>query len=149
MKAIVLFLFLSVNCFSQQLYRQTFSGGCISSSNGVAMVGETFNRSTSGVIELHESILFQIAHFTALSTEETNIQDMELNIFPNPIVEVLNFNHNESFPWDVTVYDNSGRIMLSKEKVQHSIDLSSLASGQYYVLFKNENQIIYKKIVKK
>ena len=149
MKTTVLFLIVSVNCFSQQLHRQTFNGGVAASTNGISLMGEAFNKSsTSGTVHLHESILFQIAHFNTLSVEAIDTLGTELIIFPNPVADVLNFHHKEIELWNIVVFDTAGKIILSKEKAQGMIDLSVLATGQYYLTFRHENQIFYKKILK-
>ena len=79
MKATVLFLFFSVNCISQQLYRQTFSGGYTTSANGKSLIGEVFNRNYSdGNLTVGESILYQIALLNTLSIDDVNNQNSDV-----------------------------------------------------------------------
>lgn len=151
MKTIILFLFLSINCFSQQLSRQAFSGGYTSSINGKSLTGEAFNRNYSNEkLTIGESVLYQISLFNTLSTEDLNSQNTELILYPNPVKNELYFYHNEITDWQIQVYDVTGK-QLSKVFVnQTSINLNFLSSGTYYFVFTNERNsvTITKKIIK-
>jgi hypothetical protein len=152
MKATVLFLFLSVNCFSQQLYRQTFSGGYATSANGKSLIGEVFNRSYSGGnLTVGESILYQIALLNTLSIDDVNNQNSDLLVYPNPVENELFVQHQEITNWHVLIYDVTGKQHTSTFMNQGSIDLGFLSSGTYYLVFKNEEHSvnITKKIIKK
>lgn len=152
MKATVLFLFFSVNCFSQQLYRQTFSGGYTTSANGKSLVGEAFNRSYSnGNLTVGESILYQIALLNTLNIDEVNNQNLDLLVYPNPVENELFIKHQEISNWQVQVYDVTGKQMTSTLVNQGAMDLNFLSSGTYYLVFKNEEHSlnVTKKIIKK
>lgn len=152
MKTIVLILFFSVNCFSQQLYRQTFSGGYTSSANGKSLVGEAFNRSyTDGNFTIGESILYQIALLNTLNIEEVNGKNLSLMIYPNPVENELFIQHQEITNWQVQVYDVTGKKITSVFVNQVSMNLNFLSSGTYYLVFTNEENSVNvtKKIIKK
>lgn len=152
MKAIILFFFLSVNCFSQQLYRQTFSCGFTSSGNGKSLVGEVFNRTYSdGNLTVGESILYQIAVLNTLSIDEVNNPNSDLLIYPNLVENELFIQHQEIMSWQVQIYDVTGKQLSSILVNQGSINLSFLSSGMYYLVFANEEKSVTltKKIIKK
>lgn len=152
MKAIILFLFLSVNCFAQQLYRQTFSSGYTSSAHGKSLVGEAFNRTYSdGNVTVGESILYQISLLNTLSIDEINNQNSDVLVYPNPVENELFIQHQEISNWQVQVYDVTGKQLKTMSINQETINLSSLTSGTYYLVFTNEEKSVSvtKKIIKK
>ncbi|SHI41979.1 T9SS type A sorting domain-containing protein [Flavobacterium terrae] len=152
MKTIVLILFFSVNCFSQQLYRQTFSGDYASSANGKSLVGEVFNRNYSdGNLTVGESILYQIALLNTLSVEEVNDKNISLIIYPNPVENELFVQHQDISNWQVRVYDITGKQITSVFVNQGFMNLNFLSSGTYYLVFTNEENLVNvtKKIIKK
>lgn len=152
MKTIILILFFSVNCFSQQLYRQTFSSGYTSSANGKSLVGEAFNRSyADGNLIVGESILYQIALLNTLNIEEVNDKNLSLMIYPNPVENELFIQHQEITNWQVQVYDVTGKKITSVFVNQFSMNLNFLSSGTYYLVFTNEENSVNvtKKIIKK
>ncbi|VXB34383.1 Por secretion system C-terminal sorting domain-containing protein [Flavobacterium sp. 9AF] len=151
MKTILLFLFLSVNCFSQQLYRQAFSGGYTASTNGKSLVGEAFNRTYSdGNLLVGESILYQIAVLNALSIDEVNSQNTTLVVYPNPVENELFIQHQDITQWQVQIYDVTGKELKRVFVNQGSINLNFLSSGTYYLIFANEEKsvTVTKKIIK-
>ena len=152
MKVIILFFFFSVNCFSQQLYRQTFSGGFTSSANGKSLIGEVFNRNYSdGNLTVGESILYQIALLNTLSIDDVNNQNSDVLVYPNPVENELFVQHQEITNWHVRIYDVIGKQLTSTFVNQGSINLSFLSSGTYYLFFTNEEHSVNvtKKIIKK
>ena len=152
MKTIILFLFLSINCFSQQLYRQTFSGGYTASANGKSLVGEAFNRSYSdGNLTIGESILYQIAVLNTLSIDEVNSQNTTLVVYPNPVENELFIQHQDITHWQVQIYDVTGKQITSTFVNQGSMNLNFLNSGTYYLVFTNKEKsvTVTKKIIKK
>lgn len=152
MKTIILILFFSVNCFSQQLYRQTFSSGYTSSANGKSLVGEAFNRSyADGNLIVGESILYQIALLNTLNIEEVNDKNLSLIIYPNPVENELFIQHQEITNWQVQVYDVTGKQITSVFVNQVSMNLNFLSCGTYYLVFTNEENSVNvtKKIIKK
>lgn len=152
MKTIILFLLIGVSSFSQQLYRQTFSGGYTSSANGKSLIGEVFNRNYSdGNLTVGESILYQIALLNTLNIDEVNNQNLDLLVYPNPVENELFVQHQEITNWHVRIYDVIGKQLTSTFVNQGSINLSFLSSGTYYLVFTNEEHSVNvtKKIIKK
>ncbi len=82
--------------------------------------------------------------------EEVN-QGLPVRIYPNPTNGLLYLEGFESTPeeYDVTVYNALGQVLLSKVYDGNPIDLSSFASGYYYVkvLDKTRNQIKTQQLV--
>jgi|GEM_PF-3277729 len=65
-----------------------------------------------------------------VSVSETNQNDIE--VYPNPVEKVLHVNLSTNENFTVSILSNLGTEMLSISN-QHSIDVSSLPSGTYYV----------------
>ena len=152
MKTTILFLLIGVSSFSQQLYRQTFSGGYTTSANGKSLVGEVFNRTyTNGNLKIGESILYQIAMLNTLSVDEVNNQNSALTVYPNPVENELFLQHQDITHWQVQIYDVTGKQIISDVVNQGSMNLSFLSMGTYYLVFINEEKsvTVTKKIIKK
>ncbi|MDR2010320.1 MAG: T9SS type A sorting domain-containing protein [Bacteroidales bacterium] len=74
-----------------------------------------------------------------LSTEENSIiQDYE--IYPNPATDILNI--NSEFPFEYCeIYDSSGKLLLRSNYNNHSLNISNLNSGIYFVQLKSDSKI--------
>lgn len=135
---LLLFLFISVNAMSQQLYRYTFSGGYATSDNGISLVGETFNRTnTVNNITINESILYQIAGET-LTDDDFDI-DTNISIYPNPVSETLYIKSNDFSNLDYSLYDILGNRIVSKYQGS-SINVQTLQAGLYVLSIYDKSQ---------
>ncbi|MGE4589954.1 MAG: T9SS type A sorting domain-containing protein [Acidaminococcaceae bacterium] len=78
----------------------------------------------------------------------TSMDDIEADkfqLYPNPTID--NIQIKTDFKIDnIEIIDNSGNIVLQTEK--NDLNISSLATGVYFVRIYSDNQIIMKKIVK-
>lgn len=82
-----------------------------------------------------------------LSTKE--IEKVEINIYPNPIADEINFKLNGSETvQSVTILDSSGKTILTTP-YKTKIALPSLIPGIYFVKLKLKDSEILKKIIKK
>ncbi|MFV0472304.1 MAG: T9SS type A sorting domain-containing protein [Paludibacteraceae bacterium] len=152
MKTIILFLLVSANCFSQQLYRQMFSGGYAASVNAKSLVGEAFNRVHSeGSVTVGESILYQMTMLDIVSIDEINHQNVALKVYPNPVENELFVQHPEGTNWQVQIYDATGKYITTLPVNQSSVNMNFLSSGIHYLVFNNKDKsvAITKKILKK
>jgi hypothetical protein len=73
----------------------------------------------------------------------TGIQESEIsniNVYPNPITDVLTIQTDRSY--DITVTDISGRVMLQQKLNSENsvIDFSNYQSGMYFIQFKNASE---------
>lgn len=149
MKALLLFLFMTLNGFSQQLYRYTFSGGYATSDNGISLVGETFNRTnTVNNVTINESILYQIAGAT-LTNDDLDI-DTNISIYPNPVSEILYIKSNDFSNLEYSLYDVLGNRIFSKYQGS-SLNVQTLQAGMYVLSIydKAQQRRITLKFIKK
>jgi len=68
-------------------------------------------------------------------------------MYPNPVKDQLYFNSNSPIS-KVSIYDITGRMVLSSNITGNTIDLSQLRSGQYLVKVTIENEVFTQKLVK-
>lgn len=82
-----------------------------------------------------------------LQTTET--EKVEINIYPNPVVDEINIKLNGSETvQSVTILDSSGKTILTTS-YKNKIKTSSLSPGIYFVKLKLRDSEIVKKIIKK
>ncbi|WP_159950442.1 G8 domain-containing protein [Polaribacter septentrionalilitoris] len=82
------------------------------------------------------------------------IVDNEANLFPNPVINTLNFS-GKYFDLDtnIQIFNSTGKIVLTKNlrsnssKKSKSIHISELPSGLYIVVMNNKSKTLSKKIV--
>lgn len=67
-------------------------------------------------------------------------------IYPNPTQDSINF--DTTLDCQVTLFDTNGRVMLKDKNKIHSIDLSSLNSGVYFLRIQNNEIDTTRKIIK-
>jgi hypothetical protein len=67
----------------------------------------------------------------------------EFNFFPNPANEIIYFSNASR----VSVFSVTGNLMLDKLVSDNKIDISSLKSGLYYLMIKNDKGSLYRKLI--
>ena len=85
---------------------------------------------------------FQQAYISIVSTEN-HIADIEISVFPNPAVNYLNVNISDlSKVKSYAMYDMSGKLLLQQEIIsnQFEVSFSNFSSGNYLLIFKNDQQ---------
>lgn len=83
-------------------------------------------------------------------------QNFELNniaVYPNPSAGIFNIALGTFLPETITVYDLSGKVILTEENVtisdsNYSLNLSNAATGIYFVKIASEDQSVVKRIIK-
>ena len=85
---------------------------------------------------------FQQAYISIVSTEN-HIADIDISVFPNPAVNYLNVNISDlSKVKSYAMYDMSGKLLLQQEIIsnQFEVSFSNFSSGNYLLIFKNDQQ---------
>lgn len=82
---------------------------------------------------------------TSTGVEEVN--EFEIDVYPNPVVDILHIDNMNDYPIEVNIYDSTGVILMSKQN-PNDINLSLFNNGLYMVSIKNlqTNRSIAKKI---
>lgn len=74
--------------------------------------------------------------------------DIKLNIFPNPFIDVLNIESLEAVKSINIYYENGQQIKISND-INYPIDMSGCPSGMYLINIQTENNTYTRKIIKK
>ncbi len=84
---------------------------------------------------------------TYLETDHLQLNDQFL-IYPNPTTDRIYFRTFEKIQ-NVELYDNTGRLLLTKKPMNNSLELDFLEKGVYYVKAKTEKNTYIQKVIKK
>jgi hypothetical protein len=104
--------------------------------NGNVVAGNTTN--TFVINSISENVTVSVEFQSTIGVND--ISNNETKIYPNPVVNVLNFNKNIDFE----IFDIHGKVLISGKNA-NSCDLSGFENGIY--ILKTDN--IVQKIVKK
>ena len=146
-------IFLIVNIlFTFSLYSQNLDHFVIGTDGGYAGNNQFSLSYTIGeiVTELGNDPInnidltqgFQQAYISIVSTEN-HIADIDISVFPNPAVNYLNVNISDlSKVKSYAMYDMSGKLLLQQEIIsnQFEVSFSNFSSGNYLLIFKNDQQ---------
>ena len=84
-----------------------------------------------------------------LFSSTKNLTEEELNIFPNPVIDILDISQLPNFQ-KIRIYDSLGKLVKEVENHHSKIDCSQLPNGFYMlVLILEDNQKISTKFIKK
>jgi len=165
-KAIILFLFLSGNIFSQSIPLQLFSssGGCNEIHQNLNMnwaIGETFTEplySTDSNRIITQGFHQDTSFYDPLVKifEYQLGEEVVVTLFPNPVKDILKirFIKSDKLPdqYQITIYNMMGSIVLSKkcDATNLDINLHDLLPGSYLLcLDSKENSFICKYKIQK
>ncbi len=89
-------------------------------------------------------------------TNEMSAGDLSLNIYPNPVTDVLNFeiSNIHSSQTNISLLNQWGQVVFKTiiseglQDINNSIDFKYFKAGNYYMVVENNGQRILKKIVK-
>jgi hypothetical protein len=85
-----------------------------------------------------------------VGVEETTLEN-QLNIYPNPVADVLNVQwNNTNETANLSIRDLSGRVVLVERAANGNValDLSGLASGNYILEVQTEERTLRQQVVK-
>jgi len=90
-----------------------------------------------------------VVKLSDVSTEITTINENHLNLYPNPVQNILNINLSGK-TGELQVFDISGKCLLQEQitENENSVDVSCLENGIYFVRVMHDKQIFTGKIVK-
>ena len=75
----------------------------------------------------------------------TSVLKKSIAIYPNPVADVLNF---PGLKGTANIYDAAGKLVLSQQAVEHTINLVGIASGIYMLQLKEGNILYHAKFIK-
>ena len=91
---------------------------------------------------LDDSEIYDELEFTSVITSINDIADKDLEIFPNPVSDVLNIKSTDGTIDQVNVFNMQGNQMLSATVTgnEEQINMSGLKEGSYIIELKGENK---------
>jgi hypothetical protein len=88
-----------------------------------------------------------------LLNTESLINNTDVEIFPNPTNNIITFNFRKGAEADFRVFDQLGKLVRYQPNVSlnqpHSMNISALSNGIYYVRINSDIGTITKKVIKK
>ncbi len=70
----------------------------------------------------------------------SNLPEIDVNIFPNPTADVIQFDVADQVSFNISIYTTSGKRVLSKEIFNRQrVDVSTLQAGMYFYILKGKN----------
>lgn len=146
-------LVISFTAFAQQSSPQVFASGGKHLANTYAQVSFTFGEPLTATLSNHpNSIATQGFHQTSLtvSSIEEVANAFTFNYYPIPVTSNLVIeSQNYSKPVVVRIYDANAKLIVAQNfESKSQIDLSQIASGDYFVTIENnENQLLSKRTI--
>ena len=152
---VLLFPFLLI---SQELHHEVISsqGKSVELESGV-YVTQTIGQHSIASYSI-ENLTVQQGYqqlFWSSLINNTEEFSMDINFYPNPTIDIVNFNFSnlESSELNVLVFDYAGRVLITTkiniENYKTKVDLSSLPSGSYLIYLNNNKFNYHTKIIKK
>ena len=87
--------------------------------------------------------IYSVNH-ESLSTDELEVS-FDVSLYPNPAVDVINIELPYESMWNYSIYDHSGKMVLSGrlgEGKKHMIELADLPTNQYVIKFMDGHSVI-------
>ncbi len=117
----------------------------ISESQNIFSCGYNLYGQIGDGTNVDKSTLTQI-NCLNLSNKEIELVTNNLNFYPNPAFEKINFTTE---PKSVTVFDVNGRIVKNSNIFGNLLNISELNQGVYFLKIETENGIFQRKLIKK
>ncbi len=144
----LLLSFISISCFGQIMLQNHVLATCGKTYSNATIsmeytLGEPFTKTLSAttVVEtqgFHQPNLKLISH---VGVQE--ISNFNLNVYPNPFLNQFTIALPSNEIVYITIYDVMGKLIHEQTlgDIENVIDLGFLASGNYRISYKTENQI--------
>ena len=138
------FLALIFNYLNAQVKEiETISAGGGSSQNENLELSWTLGQLVIVTGELNENSVTQGFHQTVITITNLNEEENEiqLNVFPNPVDEVLIIESPESNDFEYSIYSENGELVISGKltDARNHISLTQLNRGTYILNVKDKN----------
>ena len=129
-----LLLLFSASCFGQSVM-SSVNSGAVSNNNMVFSVGEIFvlptstpDESNSGLMGILSRVEFFVTGLNELLASD------DTRAYPNPTAQSLFFSTSAQHPInEISIFDNSGRLVATKTLDNNKVDLSELQAGIYHI----------------
>lgn len=114
--------------------------------------GENFSNTANIYFDYNHPIITNtyttaVENKNTLATNEVKGKNTTLNIYPNPVKEVLSIQSKDEVI-KAEIYDTAGRIILSMGVKGNSVNLSELPKGNYMIKIYTKGQTFVQKLIK-
>lgn len=140
---ILFFLTLIFGFANAQLKEiETVSAGGGSSKNENLELSWTLGQLVIATGELNENSVTQGFHQTIITVTNLNdnLSEFQLNVFPNPVSEVLIIEFPEKKDFEYSIFNEKGELVISGKltEIRNKINLSQLNRGTYILNVKDQ-----------
>ncbi|MBO7488903.1 MAG: T9SS type A sorting domain-containing protein [Bacteroidales bacterium] len=104
------------------------------------------------VTVMQDTLFTAILYFDSAWAEGIDMAGtLDFTVSPNPTNGLLTIRTNQSYVYDMTIFDMNGKTMLGKKGINSvvEVDIKDLPAGQYLLLIRNKEKYGIKTIVKK
>ena len=158
MKYLIALLFPTI-LFSQEIHHEMISsqGKNVELESGIYITQSIGQQSVTGsVYDSSNKVIqgYQQAYWNRIIST-SNSPLIDITYFPNPIVDIVNFNFTNlaTDELNVMVFDFAGRNVMNRKinisDYKSTLDMSELPSASYLVNLNNNKINFYTKIIKK
>lgn len=112
--------------------------------------GETYNFSVTTDEASWGDLRFEIQFVSTITGIENDLDEVNIDIYPNPVTNILHIEPGTTNILSVALYDISGAIIFeSNKKLPKQIDMTGLRKGIYIINIVTEDEIINYRVKKK
>ncbi|MBT3206907.1 MAG: T9SS type A sorting domain-containing protein [Bacteroidetes bacterium] len=113
-----------------------------------------YTMTINGVEDLAGNIVNNLIVYFSDPTNISNIENSDYQVYPNPCEDILfiDLGVNSNFTF-IEIFDISGRSIyfvetkITEKNHKHSVDISGLKNGIYFLKIRNEDDVLVEKIV--
>lgn len=131
-------------------FRDNFEKVQVDNPNGVYTITVSHKGTLSNAPQKYSLIISSLNNIT-LNNNEFSAADNQIMVYPNPASNVLNFASQSLNGFqEITIREITGKEIFKRTNSASTgaIDVSSLASGVYFVTLKSDNIVTTKKFIK-
>ena len=137
------FLALIFNFLNAQVKEiETISAGGGSSKNETLELSWTLGQLVIATGEVNEYSVTQGFHQTIITVTNLNddLNEIQLKVFPNPVVEVLIIEFPERKHFEYSIYNENGELVISGKlsDIRNPVNISQLNRGTYILYVKDQ-----------
>jgi hypothetical protein len=100
------------------------------------------------VIHQNDDVENDEANSDLANEEEIAVSSYTLNIYPNPTSSYVNISTDLELS-EISIIDQSGKLIRSHKEALKSIDVSYLEPGTYFISLRTEDRVITKRFIKR
>lgn len=121
------------------------------------LIGNLLSGTQTVEVPLINSNVYRVAYYyidniSVVKTKDLSTENYEkkyFSVYPNPVTDIVNIQSEDEIVKNIEINDVNGKLIPLQSISQQTIDISSLASGTYFVKIKSDKGEEIHKIIKK